>query len=90
MGECKDLKPQRGSEPIVGAKVAKPQEQRTAAKPDHGKPKAKDKSSIICFNCGHAGHFAGKCPEPKRKRVHIRATHSMMGKEDNEEANNER
>jgi hypothetical protein len=67
----------------------KTQEQHSGAKPDPGKPEAKDKSSIICFNCGHAGHFANECPEAKKKKVHMRAAHSMAG-EDNEEANNER
>lgn len=35
-----------------------------------------------CFNCGKEGHWANKCPEPKKKRVEIRALFDALDDED--------
>ena len=41
----------------------------------------------LCYNCNESGHFADKCPQPKKvKRVFIHAAHTEA---DGEEVDNE-
>ena len=41
---------------------------------------------MACFNCDEEGHYADKCPLSKRekKRVHLRAAHTVADKADDE------
>ena len=47
----------------------KPEGGRTpVTEANKGTSRNRDRSKIQCFNCLKYGHFASKCPEPKRDR----------------------
>jgi len=75
--------------PAAIHKVNKPkqtEQKKPVSKEDKKKPEKKQKcdfSKIRCYNCNKHGHFANKCPEPKKQKKEVKVV--LMENEDTSE-----